>query len=54
MKPSLLEMSCKTCRWCSCRDYGRDFGCCKKYIPDLAEVKRVEEEKGKAEKERRN
>jgi len=35
--------SCKTCRWCSCREYGKDFGPCEKYIPDLREEKQEEE-----------
>ncbi len=40
---------CKTCRWCSCREYGKDFGYCEKYIPDLNEVKREEEQRKKNE-----
>lgn len=43
--------SCKTCRWCSCREYGKDSGYCMKYIPDLNEVKRTEEERLKRNKE---
>lgn len=42
--------SCKTCRWCSCREYGKDFGYCEKYIPDLNKVKQ-EEEKEERNKE---
>lgn len=36
--------SCKTCRWCSCREYGND-GYCNKYIPDLSEVHKADEER---------
>lgn len=42
--------NCKTCRWCSCREYGKDFGYCEKYIPDLKEEKRIEDEQEKRSK----
>lgn len=43
--------SCKTCRWCGCREYGKGFGYCEKYIPDLNEAKREEKEREKRNKE---
>ena len=45
---------CATCRWCGCRNYGKELSACENYIISLEEQKRIddlqkkESEKGSA------
>lgn len=32
----MMVISCKTCRWIGCRNYGWDRQTCMKYIPETA------------------
>lgn len=33
--------TCATCRWCGCRNYGREVPACDKYIMSLEEKRRI-------------
>lgn len=47
-------VSCTTCRWTACRNYGYDRGYCYKYIPSLEEVHKQSKNKEKQELEKQN